>query len=243
MRAKKAPADPERFKEASDWFRGRLPVTRDEWEQLTAAERRQAFTIAGTQQLEVVQTVFDEIAVAIDRGTAIDAWRAALKKKLGKRFTASNAATLATAFINANQTAYNTGRYWQLNRPEVTKALPYQRYDAVLDQSTTPICRSLTGTIRRHDDPWWLTHWPPMHHRCRSAVRALSDGMAKRAGGVSREAPRPDIVGDWGLAPPLRAGAVWAPDLAKYDSHLAREYTRKQESMRAKAQKKQRKRA
>jgi len=240
---KKAPADPARFREASDWFRGRVPVTRDEWEQLTVAERRQAFVLAGTQQLEVVQAVFDEIAKAIDNGTAIDAWRKAIKEKLGKRFTEKNATNLTTAFINANQMAYNTGRYWQMNKPEVTKVLKYLRYDAVLDQSTTRVCRSLTGTIRRHDDPWWLTHWPPSHHRCRSAVRALSDRMVKRAGGPTREAPRPDIAGDWGLAPPLRAGAMWHPDLAKYDHHLAREYTRKQESMRARAAKKRRRKS
>lgn len=240
MPAERAPADPDRFKEASDWLRGRVAVTRDEWDRMRVEARRQAFTFAGTSQLEVVQTVLDEIQRSLDKGTPIDAFRKSVKAKLAKQFgratakdvVEGHATTLTTAYINANQTALNTGRYWQMSKPEVTRALPYRMYDSVRDSSTTEICIALDKTVRPHDDPWWLTHFPPMHHRCRSTVRALTERMAKARGGISREAPRPQIPGDWGLAPPLRAGSVWEPELANYQPDAAREYSRKQNSMR-----------
>lgn len=230
---KRAPANPDKFEEASTWFRARTPVTRDEWELMSLQARRQAFTIAGTQQLKVVQTVFDSIGKAIDKGTPIEQWRKEVMKQLGGEFTSRNAHTLTTAFINANQTAYNTGRYYQLNDPSVTTSQPYQVYDAVMDSRTSPTCSACNGVLRRHDDPWWLTHWPPMHHRCRSTVRALTATQAKRKGGITKTLPRPAIGDEWGLAPPLRAGQVWEPERSKYDPTAFREYQRKQARMKA----------
>lgn len=229
----RAPANPDKFEEASTWFRARTPVTKTEWELMSKRARRQAFTIGGTQQLKVVQTVFDEISKSIDKGTPLDVFKRALKKKLGDEYTKANSATLTTAFINANQTAYNTGRYYQLQDPEVTDALPYQMYDAVLDDRTTEICIVCNGTIRRHDDPWFLTHWPPMHHRCRSSIRAISAAMAERLGGITKTLPRPSIGDEWGLAPPLRVGDFWEPDPAHYDGAAFYQYAKKQQRMAA----------
>jgi SPP1 gp7 family putative phage head morphogenesis protein len=227
----RAPADPDQFEEASKWFRGRVVVTRAEWDAMSRQARRQAFTIAGTQQAKVVQTVFDAIALAIDKGTPIDKWRKELRKKLGA-FADKNSATLTTAFINANQTAYNTGRYYQMSNPAVTVALPYRVYDSVLDTRTTDICKGLNGTVLLHSDPWWLTHWPPMHHRCRSSVRALSASMAKKRG-LTQKLPRPEIPDDFGLAPPLRAGQVWEPSAADFDPAAWAIYQRNQSRMKA----------
>jgi len=200
---------------------------------MSAKARRQSFTIAGTQQLKVVQAVFDSLQKAIDKGTPIDAWRKELRKELGKAFTTKNAANLDTAFINANQTAYNTGRYYQLSDPAVTASMPYQFYDAVLDGRTSPTCLECAGTVLRHDDPWWLTHFPPLHHRCRSTVRALTASMAQRRG-ITEDKPRPSISDEWGLAPPLRAGEIWEPERAKYDPTAFREYERKVGQLKAK---------
>jgi len=235
--AENAPADPDRFVEASSWFRERVAVTRDEWSMMTYEARRQSFTLAGTQQLEVVQTVMDSLQRAIDKGTPIDKWRQDVQESLGKKFAGLNPSYLDTAFINANQQAYNAGRFEQMSRPEVTKVLKYWRFDSVFDGKESKVCHDCHGTILPHDHPWWKTHWPPMHHRCRSQPRALTERMTKRAGGVTA-APKPKIDGDWGLAPSVKAGPV-EPDLKKYESHAAREYEKKQTRMKAREAKSQ----
>ena len=232
--AKRAPANPDKFEEASKWFRARVVVTKSEWDAMSSHARRQAFTVAGTQQLKVVQTVFDSLQSAIDKGTPIATWRKEIMKKLGAEFTSRNAHTLDTAFINSHQTAYNTGRYYQLNDPSVTASMPYQLWDSVMDTRTSKTCVDLNGTLRRHDDPWWLTHWPPMHHRCRSSVRALTPRQAKAKGGITKTLPRPVIDDEWGLAPPLRAGQIWEPARKDYDPTAFAEYERKQVRMKSK---------
>lgn len=236
-----APADPERFPEASKWFREKTPVTRDVWNEMTREARAQSFTIAGAQQLDIVQNVMDSLQRAIDKGTPLEDWRADIKFSLGEKFGQIKASHLDTAFINAHQSAYNAGRWYQMSEPSVTAALPFKRFDAILDGNETKFCHDCHGTILPHDHTWWLTHWPQCHHRCRSCVRALSAKMAKKKGGASTP-PTPDRVsGDWGLAPPLRA--AWEPDLSKYESHAAREYAKKQQSMRAREAKRRRKSA
>jgi SPP1 gp7 family putative phage head morphogenesis protein len=230
-------ADPDRFVEASSWFRERVAVTRDEWSMMTYEARRQSFTLAGTQQLEVVQTVMASLQKAIDKGTPIDKWRKDIQESLGKKFAGLNPSYLDTAFINANQQAYSAGRWAQMNKPEVTNVLPWRLFSAVLDDATTDFCRACNGTIVRHDDPWLLTHCPQCHHRCRAAIRALSDRMAKRMGGETTKPNPKRVDGDWGIAPPLQK--PWSPELSKYESHAAREYEKKQARMKAREAKRQ----
>ena len=193
--------------------------------------RRQAFTVAGAQSLRVVQAVLDALQAAIDSGVPLAKWRKDLRRDLKRDFATIDSAHLTTAFINANQTAYNTGRYYQMRDPSVTAAMPYQRWDSVLDISTTPLCKGLNGTTLRHDDPWWLTHWPPMHHRCRSSVRAMTESQAKRRG-ITTDKPRPVVPDDWGLSPPLRAGQVWEPKREDFDPGAWAIYQASQERMR-----------
>lgn len=224
----RTPADPERFPEASKWFRSRIAVTKAEWSKMTADARRQSFTIAGTAQLEVVQTVMATLQDAIDKGTPLDKWRETVREKLGARFGGIKPSHLTTAFINANQTAYNTGRWYQMQAPEVLRAMPYRRWDSVMDKRTTVPCSECNGTVLPAEHPWWLTHWPPLHHRCRSTIRAITERQARRAG-ITNSAPRPSITGGWGLAPPMRN--FWEPDTDKYEQNAAREFKRKVQRM------------
>lgn len=54
--------------------------------------------------------------------------------------------------------------------------LPMLEFDAVMDDRTTDICRSLDGTRKPVDDPFWNTWYPPNHWGCRSTVRQLDGG-------------------------------------------------------------------
>lgn len=51
-------------------------------------------------------------------------------------------------------------------------------FDAVLDQGTTALCRSLDQVRKWSDDPFWNVYYPPNHFGCRSLVKILNDGTA-----------------------------------------------------------------
>jgi SPP1 gp7 family putative phage head morphogenesis protein len=195
-------ADVEEFDEAVDWFRARVPVTDEEYEALTTEQRSLAFHLASVNELAVVRTVFNEIEAAIRAGTPLEEFKKSVREKVTDAH-ARDGYYLETVFRNATQDAYNAGRWTQLTDPDVTVSRPYWMFDAVLDSRTTPICNALDATIKGHDDPFWLTHYPPLHHRCRSSIRSLRPSEARKRGLTVGD---PDVTpGEgFGLAPPKR---------------------------------------
>lgn len=190
-------ADPERFEEASRWFEERVPGI----DTGVAKERAEgnAFRIAGMLELDAVQVVFDELARALDKGTPLEDFKDRVKEKLGT-FSSSH---LETVFRNWSQTAYNTGRYYQMSEPSVAQLRPYWLFDTILDDRTTSVCKVCSGTVKLRSDPWWDTHWPPQHHRCRSSVRSIRAREAVRRG-ITETNPAPETLETWGKSPRIR---------------------------------------
>jgi SPP1 gp7 family putative phage head morphogenesis protein len=54
--------------------------------------------------------------------------------------------------------------------------LPLLEFDAILDDRTTALCKSLHGVVKPVDDPFWDTYYPPNHFGCRSDVKQLGSG-------------------------------------------------------------------
>ncbi len=48
--------------------------------------------------------------------------------------------------------------------------LPLLEFDAVIDQRTSDLCRTLHKTILPLNHPFWDTYYPPNHFKCRSTV-------------------------------------------------------------------------
>jgi SPP1 gp7 family putative phage head morphogenesis protein len=156
-------ADVDSFDAALEWFRTRVPEAVDGTDLTDLAGRRHAFRVAGVTELEVLQALHDEISKAIEEGKPIGQFRKDVRARL-KDWNVDGH-KLDTIFITNVQTAYNTGRYTQMTKPEITDVRPFLMFDAVLDGGTTEICRVRDGVIKRHDDPYVRENWPTLHHR------------------------------------------------------------------------------
>lgn len=66
--------------------------------------------------------------------------------------------------------AMNEARYAEFTDPAVADFVEALEYAAVLDGSTTTICRELNGKIYRADSPEWDSLRPPNHFNCRSVL-------------------------------------------------------------------------
>lgn len=220
-------ADVGRFDEAADFFQKRVPGV----DTGVAADRARgnAFRVAGMLELGAVQLVFDEIAKAVEKGTTLEAFKASVREKLANFSPAGP--HLETVFRNWVQGSYNAGRWFQMKDPDVVQIRPYFLYDSILDQRTTEVCKVCNGTIKWHDDHWWLTHWPPLHHRCRSSVRSLRRSEALKRG-VTEGDPATDVPGTFGKAPPVRDDeALTTPKAEDHDAAVWAEFQRKQALM------------
>ena len=63
-------AEPQRFDEASEWFRRRVVITGDQAKGINADVKQRAFWVGGGLQLEQIQRVFDELRKAQEIGRA-----------------------------------------------------------------------------------------------------------------------------------------------------------------------------
>lgn len=66
--------------------------------------------------------------------------------------------------------ALNEARYAEFTDPAVADFVEGLEYSAVLDSSTTTICRELNGKIYRTDSEEWNSIRPPNHFNCRSVL-------------------------------------------------------------------------
>lgn len=189
------PADPNRFDEAIDWHRKRTGITKDEYNALSEAARRRAFTIAGVTQASLIREIQDSLTQALENGQSLDDWKATALPKLTKAWagTVSNPSARADTIFRTNvQHAYSAGRHAQLTDPVTRKIRPFWLYDSVIDGRTTTGCRARNGTLLHQDDPWWNNNYPPTHFNCRAIARSLRRSEAE-ARGITDEPP-PGIV-------------------------------------------------
>lgn len=196
----RAPTDTQRFQEAAEWFLRRLPIDADQFYALTTHWRREAFTITGVAQARVLQDAMTLIDRAMNDGVSYRGFQADALTTLEAAWAGTvnaPAHRVETIYRNAVQTAYNDGRHELMTHPDVLRSRPYWMYDAILDEATTDLCASLNGTILPADDAFWSDHWPPLHHRCRSAVRSLSRSEAERRG-ITSVPPTEQAESGWG---------------------------------------------
>lgn len=204
----RAPGNPAtEFEEALRYFKRRQVLRQADALAIGLRASQRAFWVGGGLQLSQVKHVFRALGVAIKKGLPFEEWRERVRKDI------RDDAHAETVFRNALQQAYNAGRLRQLSDPKVLKSRPYWLFDAVLDSRTTPTCTTRNGVTLRWDNPWWKRNWPPLHHRCRSAVRSLRKSEAVRRGITRRPPKGGDVERGWGRLPDH--GATWRPKRGK----------------------------
>lgn len=195
-------ADPTRFAEACDDFASRAPITREEADAIDDYARRRSFWITGVAEMDMLDTIQQSITKALEDGVDFRKWKKEIGPLLTEAWGKRDSHRLETVFINATQQAYNAGRWQQALAPHVRAVRPYAMFDGVNDSRQTDICRECDGTTLPIGDPWWATHSPQLHHRCRSGIRTLRTATAEKQG-VTMYPPDTAAAQGWGANPLL----------------------------------------
>lgn len=219
---------PDSFDEAVDWFRDRIPIPDDEFDQLVNASHDQSFTIAGVAQLDVVNDVWDAIETALTTGSTLDDFKESVGELLEQSWSGTvddPSFRMETIFRTNVQSAYGAGRYTQMKDPAVAKTRPYWMFDAIVDKDTSKICQACgqPPTVLPSDDPWWSTHYPPLHFNCRSLVTTLTEDQAKKRG-ITTNPTHEHADDGFGKSP---GGPKWEPNADDYPAPLFDEFEKK----------------
>ncbi len=209
-----------RFEQAVAWFQKRIPTLRDaDFVALGQHAHQYAFTVAGITQLSLVSEVWDALDKALMDGTTLEQFKRDVALKLKAAWGSAKPHRVETIYRTNIQSAYNAGRYSTLTSPALLAARPIWIYDSVMDVRTSPICTPLNGITLPAKDPFWATHQPPLHHRCRSSIRTSRPDPDLQITDLSTLQLQPPAK-DFGAAPFSPVGHPWEPNLARFPQPL-----------------------
>lgn len=95
-------------------------------------------------------------------------------KRVVKSIIGDHMQWLKTEYQTAISSSQMAAQWMRIQRDK--DILPLLEFDAVMDNRTTELCKSLNRVIRPVDDPFWDAYYPPNHFNCRSGVRQIRDG-------------------------------------------------------------------
>jgi hypothetical protein len=212
------------FAEQLAFFRQKLNLPSERWDDITRAAHDRAFMVAGATQADLLADLHAAIGKAIEQGAGIEAFRKDFKAIVGRHGwtgwtgegTPAGEAWRTKVIYQTNMaTSYAAGRYRQMTDPELLTLRPYWRYkhaDGVANPRLQHV--AWNGLTLPHDHPFWQTHFPPNGWGCHCramAVSAREYAKAQAAGLGEAPAGWDDIDERTGAPVGISKGFDYAP--------------------------------
>lgn len=165
------------FKEQVDFFRQKLNLPTEYYDDIIKSGHDRAFMVAGVTKADLLDDFRQAIEKTMSEGQSIGWFRDNFDRFVEKHGWAYNGGrdwrtrVIYTTNIRAS---YAAGRYAQLNDPDLLSVRPYWKYlhnDSVAHPR--PLHQSWSGMVLRYDDPFWTTHFPPNGWGCRCYIQAV----------------------------------------------------------------------
>jgi hypothetical protein len=171
------------FQEQLDFFRQKLNLPTEHYDDILKSAHDRAFVVAGAAKADLLADLRMAVDQAIAEGKSIQWFRKEFKAIVQKHgwegWTGSDTQAgrdwrTRVIYKTNMASSYAAGRWQQLNNPDLLKSRPYWKYvhnDTVAHPR--PLHQSWSGLVLKHDDPWWQAHFPPNGWGCRCRVTAV----------------------------------------------------------------------
>ena len=165
------------FQEAIDFFRAKVKIPTEAWQDLYAFEHDTGFMVAGVTKAEMLADFQEAVGRAMQDGTTLETFRKSfddIVARYGWSYKGSRGWRSEVIYSTNLRTAYQAGRYQQMTDPDVLAYRPYWRYRHGDSVRPRPLHLSWHDTVLPADDPWWQSHFTPNGWGCKCSVEALS---------------------------------------------------------------------
>lgn len=175
------------FKEAIAFYKQKLPLPTETWDQIIRESQDWAFTLAGVEKASVLQSVFDLILNVLENKVETVTTYEDFAKNFNDIMVNSGYGEqkpwrTRMVFKQNIKTAYNAGRYRTQADPENIKRRPYLQYIHDHPIVPRPHHKALHNKIWRADDPIWQSIYPSNGFGCNCQCQSLSERDMKREG-------------------------------------------------------------
>ncbi len=179
-----------KFEEAIDFFRKKLKIPTERWDDMLGQTHAKAFTVAGATKADLLSDFHGSIKSAIENGESIGQFRKRFDKIVqdhGWTYNGKRGWRTRVIYDTNLRTAHMAGRWQQIQRTK--KNRPYLQYLTAGDLRVRPQHRAWNRMVLMIDDEWWISHYPPNGWGCRCTVRTLSQRQLEREGVTVSDAP------------------------------------------------------
>jgi len=208
------------FQEQIDFFRAKLNLPTERWDDIMKGAHDRAFVVAGAMKADLL----DDLRQAVSplQRTTLETFRKDFKRIVAERgwtgwtgegSKAGEAWRTKVIFETNVRSSHAAGRYKQLTDPDTLAAMPYWRYvhnDSVMHPREQH--KAWHGLTLRHDDAFWQSHFAPNGWGCKCKIVAQREpGSGDKAtppeGWDTRDAKGnlPGIDKGWDYAPGANA--------------------------------------
>lgn len=196
--------------EVSDFFRNKNLLPSFSWLDVLPEEHAISFTVAKAMQVDVLQTIRDELQKAIDEGVPFEQFQKNLEPRLRRmgwwgvkeqidpltnevnKVRLGSPRRLKTIYRANMRSARAAGQWDRIQRSK--RALPYLVYLIGPSKRHRPSHEAKNGLVLPVDDPFWQTWYPPNGWGCKCHVRQITRREAEEIGiGESPETPMQDV--------------------------------------------------
>jgi uncharacterized protein with gpF-like domain len=171
------------FSDAIGFFRGKLDVKTERWDDLWRGMHSRAFMVAGANKTELLADLRQAVDKAISQGTTLAEFRRDfddIVAKHGWSYKGNRGWRTALIYNTNLSVAYSAGHYSQMTDPAVLAVRPYWKYRPSSSAHRRIEHMQWYGIVLRHDDPWWETHYPPNGWGCKCGVTSMSNREYER---------------------------------------------------------------
>ena len=161
--------------------------------------QKNVFVFSGFKTYQQLRAISDKLIG--DDGKA-RSW-SSFKKEVIKLDGEYNVQYLKAEYDLAMVSAQSCSQWIDIQKTKDT--LPFLQFDATQDNRTTEICKGLDGIILPVDDPFWDSHFLPLHWGERSVIRQLASGKTSDMSKITLPDLKPmfqNNVGKTGVAFP-----------------------------------------
>lgn len=188
------------FAEAIAFFRNKLSIPTEKWNDLWLDAHSQGFMIAGALKGELLADIRAAVDQAISHGITLADFRKswdAIVERHGWQYKGGRNWRTRVVYETNTRQAYNAGRWQQVTDPDVLRTRPYLLYKH--GDSINPRIPHLSwdGTVLLADDPWWGTHTPQNGWGCKCKIFSAGERDIKRLGEKAKRTAPNDGTYAW----------------------------------------------
>ncbi|MBD1995309.1 hypothetical protein H6G00_01520 [Leptolyngbya sp. FACHB-541] len=192
--------------EAIAYFRNKIAIPTEQWNQFSAEQHDFAYTVAGLTRADLLQSMQFLIDQAIAEGNSFDTFLAQFERLVARRGWIPSPLPagppdwrMRIIFETPVRRAYGAGRWRQMTSPAIRRLRPYWQWRHGDSPNPRPRHLELHNKVFAADEPFWSVAFPSCAYGCKCRAISRKASQLKEMGLQAEQPPDPYTIAEPGF--------------------------------------------